>query len=469
VRGLTPADKSPILWSKQLAKQSLVTADSTQSQPFRAPWALFWVAITIRLVFLLLGKLYVIPPMLDHTKFGSEAGHIARALLAGRGYSDPFDWSKTGPTAWLAPGYPLLLAAIFKYFGIYTNASAGVILAIQCVFNAAMARWVWEIGARCFGRRVGDVTGWIVALSPWSMLYALMLIWETSISTALFMFAIILTLRLRGIGGDGGYTWGRWTAWGFCWGMVALFNPSILVFLPCAGIWLLLGAEWPMARKLTGATVAGTIFLLMMAPWWIRNERVFHKFIPARGNLGAEFCLGNCHGIEGTLGQWDNLPWGIEDYVRGGEVAYNAGQMDQFKQVVRHNPVQFVEMSLLRFGFYWVGGVEGQGDSLGAYLSQLVYAFAGLAGLWGAWTAWRRKLPASGLFVMAILAMPTLYYLVETQERYRQPLEPLLYVLAIYAVVAAEKSWRVRWFGRSQSRLVFAEPVPEEASAARAA
>ncbi len=462
----------------RLAKQVKPTENKppmeSRAAEFKAPWDIFWIGLAVRLVFLTIGKFYVLSSMLDYTKYGSEAGHIARALLQGRGYSDPFDWAHTGATAWLSPGYPLLMTGVFKLFGIYSHRSAWVILAIQCVFNAAMARWVWEIGSRCFGRRVGSVAGWIVALSPWAMLYALMLVWETSISTALFMWAIVLTLRLRGVGGEAnstesGYTWTRWTAWGFAWGMVALFNPSILIFLPCAGIWLLLGHEWPLARRIAGATVAGVLFLAMMAPWWIRNERVFHKFIPARGNLGVEFCYGNCHGIGGVLGQWDDLPWGIEEYQRLGEVAYDHARMQDFKDVVRHNPLQFVEMSLLRLNFYWFGVTGNMGNGIGADLSQSIYAFAGLGGLIGAWLAWRRKLPASGLFALAILTMPTLYYFVETQERYRQPLEPLLYVLAIFAVLSAEKSWRVRWFSSPSQSVVEEEEMRSRMQTARAA
>jgi hypothetical protein len=105
-------------------------------------------------------------------------------------------------------------------------------------------------------------------------------------------------------------------------------------------------------------------------------------------------------------------------------------------------------MTLLRMDFYWFGVERPLGHPFGEDLSTVLFSLTSLCGIWGAWTAWRRKLPGAALFGMALLTMPTLYYVVATQERFRHPIEPLLYVLGVYAVQSAEKSWRVGWFGR---------------------
>src|SRR4029077_18421492 len=57
----------------------------------------------------------------DHLLFGFEVGRIARSIAAGHGYANPFS-AETGPTAWMTPVYPYLLAATFKLFGIYSKA-----------------------------------------------------------------------------------------------------------------------------------------------------------------------------------------------------------------------------------------------------------------------------------------------------------------------------------------------------------
>ena len=52
-----------------------------------------------------------------------EMGLLANTLLHGQGYSSPFGGS-TGPTAFIAPGYPTLIAGVFLVFGSDTFASA---------------------------------------------------------------------------------------------------------------------------------------------------------------------------------------------------------------------------------------------------------------------------------------------------------------------------------------------------------
>ena len=48
-----------------------------------------------------------------------ESGNIAHSVADGKGFSSPFRLD-TGTTAWMTPVYPLILAAIFKLFGVYT-------------------------------------------------------------------------------------------------------------------------------------------------------------------------------------------------------------------------------------------------------------------------------------------------------------------------------------------------------------
>jgi len=62
-----------------------------------------------------------------------ELGTLAQSLLAGHGLSSPFGGS-TGPTAFLAPGYPALIALIFAVFGVFSTASALAVMLMQTGF-----------------------------------------------------------------------------------------------------------------------------------------------------------------------------------------------------------------------------------------------------------------------------------------------------------------------------------------------
>src|SRR5712664_358859 len=69
-------------------------------------------------------------PAEDHFAFGWEMGRVARSIALGQGFSNPYG-DNTGPTAWEPPLYPYLIGGEFKLFGIYSFASAWVLLSIN--------------------------------------------------------------------------------------------------------------------------------------------------------------------------------------------------------------------------------------------------------------------------------------------------------------------------------------------------
>jgi uncharacterized protein (DUF486 family) len=114
------------------------------------PWQLFWLALVIRLAVIVIFHYYNVRTSEDHFGFGYEMGRIARALATGHGYADPFH-GHTGPTAWIAPVFPLILSGIFKIFGVYSKLSALAILSFDSLISALIVPLVWETGERCFG------------------------------------------------------------------------------------------------------------------------------------------------------------------------------------------------------------------------------------------------------------------------------------------------------------------------------
>lgn len=165
----------------------------------RLRWQLFSVAFLVRIAYILLAHTYKVRVSDDHFEFGWEMGRIGRALATGYGYSDPFT-GHTGPTAWTPPLYTLLIGGVFKVFGVYSRLSALVLLTINSVLSAWTAVLVWEIGLRCVNRRVALWSGWLWALYPAAMQYAVRWIWEMSATAAVFTALVVLSLRMRGVG-----------------------------------------------------------------------------------------------------------------------------------------------------------------------------------------------------------------------------------------------------------------------------
>src|ERR1700676_803829 len=93
------------------------------------------IALLLRLAVITVGHTYRITLRRDHFQFGWEMGRLARSIASGGGFSSPTDVA-TGPSAWAPPVYPYILAAVFRVFGVYSAASAFVILTFNSIFAA---------------------------------------------------------------------------------------------------------------------------------------------------------------------------------------------------------------------------------------------------------------------------------------------------------------------------------------------
>jgi hypothetical protein len=468
--------------------------------PLHAPTRIFWTGFAVRVLYISLAHTYRIRLAEDHFQFGWEAGRIARALVTGYGYSDPFAnvyLAHTGPTAWLPPLYPLLLAAIFRVFGVYTHAAAWVLFTIQSAFSAATALATWEIAARILSRRVALWSAWIWALYPAAMQYAVRWPWEMTITTALFTFVLALALRMRGIGscelqvtgcqlpdrGDATAAHGSpqpsislptqlatcnlqlatsWPLFGLLWALIALSNSTLLIFLPVCGLWILLpalrnpGAPFMrshrmsgIVRTLTGPALAALVFLACIAPWTARNFAVFHTFIPLRGNFGAELYMGNGPGSQGLLMEYDHpfqAPEQLRLYASLGEVRYVALRGALAKQSIAADPAHFAADVARRIDFFWTGVPHPSDETWYNEAGRtLNFSFISLAGLLGLALALRRRIPAAGLFAWAFLLLPIPYYLVTVHARFRHPLEPLIAILGVYLFQSADRTRAFSW------------------------
>ncbi len=427
----------------------------------KAPWRIFWVAFAVRVLYMTLAHTFRIRTADDHFQFGWEAARIARALVGGFGYSDPFSnafFPHTGPTAWLPPVYPLLIAGVFKVFGVFTLTSAWVLLAINSVFSAATAMATYEIGARCHGRRVALWAGWIWALYPAAMQYAVRWIWEMSVTTALFAWVLVLSLRMRGVvtgcrlqvgrsesdgpEGDGSRLTVQWLIFGLLWALIGLSNSTLLIFLPINGVWILMGT-WRRPHVLRDAVFAGIVFVACIAPWTWRNWEVFHAFIPMRGNFGAELYMGNGPGSNGLLMEQFHPFQSVAQlrlYASMGEVRYVAMRGAAAKAYMAADPWHFGADVARRIYFFWASVPHPSDDAWYVEAGRVVnFAFLSIAGLLGLGLAVRRRVPAAGLFCWAFLLLPIPYYLVTVHARFRHPLEPLICVLGVYLFQSAGK------------------------------
>jgi hypothetical protein len=100
-----------------------------------------------------MGVVWIVLTSYPHTWVFSKApdlGFLACSLSSGQGLSSPFGGS-TGPSAFLAPGYPAVLGLIFYFFGSYSFASAAVLMALQTLFAVLTVAAIMYVARRLFG------------------------------------------------------------------------------------------------------------------------------------------------------------------------------------------------------------------------------------------------------------------------------------------------------------------------------
>jgi hypothetical protein len=271
----------------------------------------------------------------------------------------------------------------------------------------------------------------------------------------LFAAVLVLGMRMRGTGeaAPGPYRVRGWTLFGLLWGAIAMTNPTLLLMAPVEGLWILCRSplrsepgrnEWIHGASL--AVLAAVISAAVAAPWVIRNEMVFHAFIPTRGNFGAEAAMAWSPTSNG-------FPWGStvateermpehQLYARMGEVAYVRMRGQLARQWARQYPAHFWKLAALRFYMFWASVPHTLGGHAAAEnVRATAHCFGSITGILGLILALRRRLPAAALFAWAVVLLPSVYYLITVSARFRNPLEPILVVLTVYLFQQAERGW----------------------------
>src|SRR6266849_2123746 len=109
--------------------------------------------------------------------FAQETGNIAYSLATGKGFSSPFR-GETGPTAWLTPVYPLLVAGIFRAFGAFTAGSFFTVVFLNALFSSAACVPIFHAGKKIGGLVVACAAAWLWALFPNAVMMPFEWVWD---------------------------------------------------------------------------------------------------------------------------------------------------------------------------------------------------------------------------------------------------------------------------------------------------
>jgi 4-amino-4-deoxy-L-arabinose transferase-like glycosyltransferase len=397
--------------------------------------AIVAIAFLLRLAWICLGHTYKFKNTDDNFSFGWEMGRIAASLASGQGFGNPFG-PITGPTAWEPPLYPYLIAGVFAIFGIYTKASAFLLLTFNSACSALTCIPIFLIARRIFSEKVAVGSTWAWVLLPNVMFWCTRAVWETSLSALLLALAVWLSLTLEDREG-----WLPWFGFGLLWGIMALNGTSLLSFLPAAGLWAWHRRAQLGKPSLPGVVLSSLVFLAAIAPWLQRNYETFGRFIFIRDNFGAELRLGNGNGADGTLMLYlDPLhdTYAMQQFEAMGELNYIAMRKRQALAFIRADYPRFAVLCFKRFVCFWASPPKVTEPRWLGPAKDSLFLASSVLGFWGLGRALRRRRPGAWLLLWLFLLYPAIYYFVYAIPRYRHPLEPLMTILCVFVLTEAQ-------------------------------
>jgi len=390
---------------------------------------------------------------------------LAHNLNENGAFANPFRSLPTGSSAHVSPVFPAYMAALMRVFGEKSLGAYAIQWAAALVLALQLA--LYPVFSKILG--MGQLNGfigaaiWIAAKPPlisgWEALYVALLLaagccyyrrYLDALEPARHKIAWLLG-ALMGflifISQAAAPVYASWLAWDLWRNKIALFTKSFLplVLLPAA----------------------------IIAPWTIRNLRVFHSFVLVRDNFGFELSTSNndCaqYGFDtnvqsGCFKQRDPY-WSAAEarkVIALGEVGYNKTQLHTALNWIAGHPSRFIKLTAERFVAYWMpmetftlprtGG--GRTERATIYLMTLL-SVPGLIMLF------RRDLKSAATLASCLVLFPLIYYIVQFVPRYRYPILWITFLLGAMPITACvRKLWKwlsaQLWIGNEMLR-----PSPE--------
>jgi len=348
---------------------------------------------------------------------------LARTIRTGTAY-EVVEWGNIHRMALRTPGYPLFLAACQAVFGesplaarlvqaALGTASVWLVYRLTRQFDASSEQ---EPGAALHCWTAPLCAAALAAVDPYVVAIS-----ELLLSEALFMPLMLLLL------------WGLATLWrmidepdrarshlapwrngllalatGTAGGAAVLTRPSFGLFLPAVLLgWLIAWVPGRDGRRRRAAWRGSVLvlvgFVLVMSPWWIRNARIYGRFVPTSLWLGASLYDGLNPNATGA----SEMTFRDEPPFRTlNELDQDATLTQRAVEFARSNPWRVVTLAVIKLGRYWSpwpNALEYRLPAL-AVVSAVVVIPLYLLIIAGAWDR-RRDLRA-----LVVLAGPVIYF-----------------------------------------------------------
>ena len=224
----------------------------------------------------------------------------AQSIAQGHGFIEPWVLLGTGqyrPSAIHPPLYPLVLSGFYE-LGVHSTLAQR---SLGLGFGAITMVLLGLLGRRVGGTKLGLLAAAVYAVYP------VMIAVDGNLMSETLYGALIAGTLLAAVGVLDHPTWRRSALLGALIALAALTRTEALFFLPFLVVPVAWRARpsWRGRGALCGAALVACVVVL--APWTIRNEAVFGRFVLISTNDATVIAGANCdktyHGT--NIGGWD--------------------------------------------------------------------------------------------------------------------------------------------------------------------
>jgi 4-amino-4-deoxy-L-arabinose transferase-like glycosyltransferase len=394
------------------------------------------VMIRIPMAFYMGNQVTALPGIQDQVTYDA----LAHSLLDGRGYSFTQNWypftRANTPTAHWSFVYPLYLAGVYSLTG-YHPLVARLVQGI--VAGLLISLLVYRIGRRVADESTGLVGAGLAAVYGYFIYYNVALMTETFF-IVLVLLALHLSLGIK----EKPVLW-RWILLGLTLGTAGLLRQTVVLFVPFLLLWLWLELRNAAVPR-WHLTIPVVVIILMIAPWTIRNYRVYQQFLLLNSNAGYALYASNNPNL-GSDWNNDEVVVPVPRELRG----LNEAQLDRALTqkgigFIVADPQRYLLLTLdktLEYFKFWPTSESGTMSNLVRVLSFGLYLPLMLVGLFLSLSRWRNF----AVLYLFMLIHTGIHLLSWPAPRYRLSVDAVAMVFAALAVLEIAKradAWRRR-------------------------
>ena len=367
---------------------------------------------------------------------------VSATVAHGDGYVDPGSFfhhmGSSVPTATFPPGWTLVLAAA-RFVGI--NSQQGLRL-IGAALGSVTVVLTGFVGRRVAGNRVGIVAAAIVAASP------LLIAGDGSLMSEPLYVALVTGSVLLAYSTLAAPTWPRFVGLAVLAGAATLTRSEGILVVGAIVVVTLWRAPLDRGHVLKFCAISAATFLVVLAPWTIRNVLNFDEVVPLSTNSGSLVEGANCPSTYSgrLLGAWDYRCLTTVKQL-GADPAVAATSLRRGGRYALDNVARWPLVGAARVLRTWgawdpvaqadLEAVETRNShwQLAGWFYGVVSIAAGVVGL----VVLVRRRTTVALLVTVIIAVTVSALLSWGNQRFRLAAEPAVAVLAAVAAVHASE------------------------------